>query len=991
MTSSLDRLMGRIRRLEREIRSGVNTPQLGSSSIEDNGRIEEYDNDDQLVQIIGTQYDGTHTTAQVAGPIPPAPSAPVVTPRPGGAIIAWDGTFADPATVAPMDFARVDVVIGGSQGFDTTAATPRVSYVSARGGEMFVPLPEGQHYAALVTRTQSGKVSASSAQEGFTAPAEVGGPPPIVPPTTSPIPTVTGLPWAIMLNLPVVYNDSPTEFDVYVSDTSPVAIAPENLYDTTTGSGVFMVRNLPDGTEFLPNTSYYIVVVARNELDETAPPSPEIAAQLRLVDTPDVSAEYAYLGQIFASQIDSGEMNAEVSLAGLFEVRGDNDARVGMSKQRGFYVEGASPGPGLAGPTLVEFPINGAPNIVSGNFEAENLVTTQSAILSKTTEVAPGGEVVLVGQIQPPKTAPQVKQDWHHVEHAPNRKDDAGYGLTRGHDGKWYSTRTQSGITFSTVEVYNDDGTLDRSHALGWDFAARDIVYASHHGGRYYILVTNAAGTKWHIEARDTAFSLIKRTNTNIDILNPRRPTLGWDYIAGRLLLAFASGGTWLTVDQMGADASGNLTTYNSWEHDNSPNYQYDLAFVARGTFDLGVDRLVIKNTANNEPWRVYTPTNLLVRETQYEWQVVDGIWVYGACWDPTTGKFWHIDGNERRWRYEGGRAYWSTGNANRSAAVSYYDSKTPTRTVIADTTNGSATVTSSSVVFGPGDVGSPISGTGIPASTTISSVGVDGKSATMSKNATATSVGVSLSVTSITHETSIGPRTDFVHTKRARYVVTVNHIPQGAGGHDDPDQARIYTAGSWAGTLYREGAITAPDTSYTVDMDIAAPTTNPAPATNSFPVVSPSKFKSTTGGFEVDSASNGSIGTGTLRDSVRAAVHDDAGWELLSLTSNWIHAGNALEIRKVGKTVYIQGSIQRKNATLTATPETLCSSNLAAKYRPKSGGTITLQAATWGTSGPNPLIRIDSADGSVLIRNRASTAVPIDGFVDFAVSYVVD
>jgi hypothetical protein len=68
--------------------------------------------------------------------------------------------------------------------------------------------------------------------------------------------------------------------------------------------------------------------------------------------------------------------------------------------------------------------------------------------------------------------------------------------------------------------------------------------------------------------------------------------------------------------------------------------------------------------------------------------------------------------------------------------------------TVAASVTSGSATVTaSSSGAFTQGEVGLPISGTGIAAGATITAVSSAGKTATMSANATGTNAGDSVSV----------------------------------------------------------------------------------------------------------------------------------------------------------------------------------------------------------------------------------------------------
>lgn len=64
-------------------------------------------------------------------------------------------------------------------------------------------------------------------------------------------------------------------------------------------------------------------------------------------------------------------------------------------------------------------------------------------------------------------------------------------------------------------------------------------------------------------------------------------------------------------------------------------------------------------------------------------------------------------------------------------------------------TTNSSPTLTSASGAFTANDVGAPISGTGIPANTTIAAV-VSSTSVTLSANATATGTGVSVTIGSV-------------------------------------------------------------------------------------------------------------------------------------------------------------------------------------------------------------------------------------------------
>lgn len=139
---------------------------LANSTIE-GGAIQATDDTGTLTMVVGTQFDGTNTTAVVVGPTPPAPSAPVVTIEAGLLRIYWDGTFVG-GSVAPMDFARVLVYAEPASSY--TVPDPIDSqYVvgeltSATGSEITAGLSGGVAYKVwFYTWTQAGKFSASSA------------------------------------------------------------------------------------------------------------------------------------------------------------------------------------------------------------------------------------------------------------------------------------------------------------------------------------------------------------------------------------------------------------------------------------------------------------------------------------------------------------------------------------------------------------------------------------------------------------------------------------------------------------------------------------------------------------------------------------------------------------------------------------------------------------------------------------------------------------
>lgn len=163
-----------IAKLKRAV-AGLGSPQLAHSSLHD-GSVETYetvtDDDglpvegddgnvtDQLTSVIGRQFDGASGITVVAGPLPPAPAAPTLTPVPGGVELTWDGTWdGDPTGFAPTDWTHCEYHLSTDPlAHGILFATKRGEITSARGGTVFVPVGGGvQVYGWLVARTAAGK------------------------------------------------------------------------------------------------------------------------------------------------------------------------------------------------------------------------------------------------------------------------------------------------------------------------------------------------------------------------------------------------------------------------------------------------------------------------------------------------------------------------------------------------------------------------------------------------------------------------------------------------------------------------------------------------------------------------------------------------------------------------------------------------------------------------------------------------------------------
>lgn len=155
--SKVDRLARDLVALEGRLKAAETQPQFGYSSLED-GRINEYNIDGQIVQIIGKQFDGTHGSIAVSGPKPPTPSGLTLQPYDGGLQMLWDGTFVG-GVPAPMDFSRVEFHVDTVPFVPDVAGRIRGTVETPRGADVVAPLPPTLHYVRLVCRSFAGVAS----------------------------------------------------------------------------------------------------------------------------------------------------------------------------------------------------------------------------------------------------------------------------------------------------------------------------------------------------------------------------------------------------------------------------------------------------------------------------------------------------------------------------------------------------------------------------------------------------------------------------------------------------------------------------------------------------------------------------------------------------------------------------------------------------------------------------------------------------------------
>ncbi|MGW5003229.1 hypothetical protein ACWEP8_36875 [Streptomyces hydrogenans] len=157
-----------IERLKKRVAAVERSSRLGAAAIDDTA-LEVRDNGGSLRALVGQQGDGTTAVNVVNGPIPPAPTPPLVASVLGGVEAQWDGQLVGGAGV-PLDWARTEVHASAASGFTPSAATLIGTIETAQGATVVIPTTT-PIYVRLVTRTTSGTASAPSTQNGPIAPA----------------------------------------------------------------------------------------------------------------------------------------------------------------------------------------------------------------------------------------------------------------------------------------------------------------------------------------------------------------------------------------------------------------------------------------------------------------------------------------------------------------------------------------------------------------------------------------------------------------------------------------------------------------------------------------------------------------------------------------------------------------------------------------------------------------------------------------------------
>lgn len=404
------------------------------------------------------------------------------------------------------------------------------------------------------------------------------------------------------------------------------------------------------------------------------------------ITTNEILAGQAWIGTITADRIQSGTMSAAVIVGDSVEARGVDasgvwtGAVVGMSKNDGFYAYGATP----AGKTLddrdlyVSFPVDGKPNIISGQLTASTMLVTGGATFRSNSAIEASAKLVLNGDVKAPKNAPALATSYATVTLAKPSGVSEFAGLAKGHNGNLFTGLDRTSAADTIGEFNPTTGALIAERSFAWSTdSSRSIlglVYNPTLSVYHALGVHYSATNTWnyYIITLSTAFVQIG-VSPIIRTMYPiyEAMYLGWDYTNSKPLTVH--GGN--TVTTWNLDGSGVVTTSagtviigSAYGANNESG-----GVILRGTFDLGADRFVIKAPEGTISWLSADGTG--ASQASESWVGAGSAWHAGGYWDTTSSKFVGLTTAGAAVTYEGGDSFWTVAAIKWWVGYTWYDS----------------------------------------------------------------------------------------------------------------------------------------------------------------------------------------------------------------------------------------------------------------------------------------------------------------------------
>ena len=250
--------------------------------------------------------------------------------------------------------------------------------------------------------------------------------------------------------LPIVNRD-PVRYHVYASVVTPVLAIPANLVGTTTGTKL-AVSTLGDNTTRLPYTADTYFAVVPEDADGLGPISNEVLGRPRQATNEEISAEYAYLGDLEATQINAGRMFSDFAELDQITTGPDNPrVTIDDSGIKGTTATGKNR---FALPTDENLP---AEFRGVGEFDAVDAI--KLTLRGPDNEFAKSAKVRMSHAVAAPVAAPSVSVLFpsQAIDHDPNWAEE---GYKRFADGTWWSALNAFGDFQIKSRPENPDGSL---------------------------------------------------------------------------------------------------------------------------------------------------------------------------------------------------------------------------------------------------------------------------------------------------------------------------------------------------------------------------------------------------------------------------------------------------------------------------------------------------------------------------------------------------
>lgn len=419
----------------------------------------------------------------------------------------------------------------------------------------------------------------------------------------------------------------------------------------------------------------------------------------------------------------------------------------------------------------------------SGDLKPNSMTVTESSSLGGTTEItrAPDGSagvLRLTGYTTAPKSPPTLSSGYDTVQFT----EDGLWGNRRGWttDGTYWYTVEDTGSRWR-LQKWNADGTFNAESVL-LDYGENLIPHGCVYGNGWIYVLHRLESNSYFVERYSTG--LVQQQPPcqwiNGNDIYPD-PGIGFDHIDNQILIASARSNGVVRIYRFTMPAGGGVLV-NVGELD-TIDYDYDIPNVLYGSFDFtlgsskayvftshgsGMFRAIGESTGDEIPSRNWQsgmsskvgftyPTAGTYMDKFVSMDKTGKMRIYGqqdhlldigsaalvkSASNTLANATYETDQSLRstitlpkRSKLVATASAINTGGTNAPDRVKIYVGQS--RSASITTTSGSTAIGGASAAYTAADVGGTITGTGIPAGTTIASV-TSGTSATLSKAATA-------------------------------------------------------------------------------------------------------------------------------------------------------------------------------------------------------------------------------------------------------------